>query len=151
MDLSNYDFDDLDSNVESAPRIEPGVYDLHFAGYQELTGKNNWRGLKIIFMIGDTNRQVSHAFTLEHDNEDNIRRGRSSLKKMATAMGVTKIENADSFINKTVRAPVEYDKEDKYLQINENFGKNWEPVKEKASKPAPVEKKVELQDDEIPF
>ena len=151
MDLSNYDFDDLGSDLESAPKLEPGIYDLHFAGYQELNGKNNWKALKILFTIGDSNRQVGHAFCVEHDNEDNVRRGRSSLKKMASAMGVYKITHPDDFMDKSVQAPIRYDKDDKYLEIDENFGKNWQPVSAQASKPEPAKKKSTLEDDEIPF
>jgi hypothetical protein len=151
MDLSNYDFDDLGSDLESAPKLEPGIYDLHFAGYQELNGKNNWKALKILFTIGETNRQVGHAFCVEHDNEQNANRGRSSLKKMASAMGVYKIKHPDDFMDKSVRAPLKYDNDNKYLEIDENFGKNWQPVSSEKPAPATTEKKATLDDDEIPF
>ena len=151
MDLSNYDFDDLGSDLESAPKLEPGIYDLHFAGYQELNGKNNWKALKIIFTVGETNRTVGHAFCVEHDNVDNAKRGLSSLGKMASAMGVYNPKHPDDFMDKSVQAPIKYDKDDKYLEIDENFGKNWEPVSSKAPTPAPTEKKSTLEDDEIPF
>ena len=66
-------------------------------------------------------------------------------------MGVYKITHPDDFMDKSVKAPVRYDKDDKYLEIDENFGKNWQPVSAQASKPEPAKKKSTLEDDEIPF
>ena len=155
MDLSNYDFDDLGSDLESAPKLEPGIYDLHFAGFQDepVTSANdeNYRGLKLMFTIGETNRQISHLFTMESSTERHVKMGRGSLKRMASAMGVYKITHPNDFMDKSVRAPVRYDKNDKYLEIDENFGKNWQPVSAQASKPEPAKKKSTLEDDEIPF
>jgi hypothetical protein len=151
MDLSNYDFDNLGSDLDSAPKLEPGIYDLHFAGFQELNGKNNWKALKIIFTIGETNRTVGHAFCVEHDDESNVKRGRSSLKKMASAMGVYNINHPNDFMDKSVKAPVRYDKDDKFLEIDENFGNNWKPVSSQKPTPAPADQKSTLEDDDMPF
>jgi len=137
MDLSKYDFDNLDSGSESQAKIEPGVHTLNFDGYEVVTGRNNWEAIKVFFTVGDSTFRINHAFTVGHDNPDVVRRGKHSFKAMATAMGLGSLTTMDKFMDKRVVAPIKMDDDDKYMVIDENFGKNWQPVKETAAKPKP--------------
>lgn len=144
MDLSKYDFDNLDSGSESQAKIEPGVHTLNFDGYEVVTGRNNWEAIKVFFTVGDSTFRINHAFTVGHDNPDVVRRGKHSFKAMATAMGLGSLTTMDKFMDKRVVAPIKMDDDDKYMVIDENFGKNWQPVKETAAKPKP-----KVEDDNI--
>lgn len=144
MDLSKYDFDNLDSGSESQTKIEPGVHTLNFDGYEVVTGRNNWEAIKVFFTVGDSTFRINHAFTVGHDNPDVVRRGKHSFKAMATAMGLGSLTTMDKFMDKRVVAPIKMDDDDKYMVIDENFGKNWQPVKETAAKPKP-----KVEDDNI--
>jgi len=144
MDLSKYDFDNLDSGSESQAKIEPGVHTLNFDGYEVVTGRNNWEAIKVFFTVGDSNFRINHAFTVGHDNPDVVRRGKHSFKAMAVAMGLGSLTTMDKFMDKSVIAPIKMDNDDKYMVIDENFGKNWQPVKETTAKPKP-----KVEDDNI--
>jgi hypothetical protein len=144
MDLSKYDFDNLDSGTESQAKIEPGVHTLNFDGYEVVTGRNNWEAIKVFFTVGDSNFRINHAFTVGHDNPDVVRRGKHSFKAMAVAMGLGSLTTMDKFMDKSVIAPIKMDNDDKYMVIDENFGKNWQPVKETTAKPKP-----KVEDDNI--
>ena len=144
MDLSKYDFDNLDSGTESQAKIEPGVHTLNFDGYEVVTGRNNWEAIKVFFTVGDSNFRINHAFTVGHDNPDVVRRGKHSFKAMAIAMGLGSLTTMDKFMDKSVIAPIKMDNDDKYMVIDENFGKNWQPVKETTAKPKP-----KVEDDNI--
>ena len=144
MDLSKYDFDNLDSGTESQAKIEPGVHTLNFDGYEVVTGRNNWEAIKVFFTVGDSTFRINHAFTVGHDNPDVVRRGKHSFKAMAIAMGLGSLTTMDKFMDKSVIAPIKMDNDDKYMVIDENFGKNWQPVKETTAKPKP-----KVEDDNI--
>ena len=144
MDLSKYDFDNLDSGSESQAKIEPGVHTLNFDGYEVVTGRNNWEAIKVFFTVGDSSFRINHAFTVGHDNPDVVRRGKHSCKAMATAMGLGSLTTMDKFMDKAVVAPIKMDDDDKYMVIDENFGKNWQPVKSTAAKAKP-----KVEDDNI--
>lgn len=144
MDLSKYDFDNLDSGSESQAKIEPGVHTLNFDGYEVVTGKNNWEAIKVFFTVGDSTFRINHSFAMQHDNPEVSRRGKHSFKAMATAMGLGSLTTMDKFMDKRVVAPIKMDDDDKYMVIDENFGKNWQPVKETTAKPKP-----KVEDDNI--
>jgi hypothetical protein len=144
MDLTKYDFDNTDSGSESQAKIEPGVHTLNFDGYEVVTGRNNWEAIKVFFTVGDSTFRINHAFTVGHDNPDVVRRGKHSFKAMATAMGLGSLTTMDKFMDKAVVAPIKTDDDDKYMVIDENFGKNWQPVKETAAKSKP-----KVEDDNI--
>jgi hypothetical protein len=144
MDLTKYDFDNLDSSAESQARIEPGVHTLHFDGYESVSGKNNWEAIKVFFTVGDSTFRINHSFAMQHDNPEVSRRGKHSFKAMAIAMGVSELTSMDKFMDKSVVAPIKMDDDDKYMVIDENFGKNWQPVKETTAKPKP-----KVEDDSI--
>jgi hypothetical protein len=144
MDLTKYDFDNTDSGSESQTKIEPGVHTLNFDGYEVVTGRNNWEAIKVFFTVGSSTFRINHAFTVGHDNPDVVRRGKHSFKAMATAMGLGSLTSMDKFMDKSVVAPVIMDNDDKYMVIDENFGKNWQPATESVAKPKP-----KVEDDNI--
>ena len=135
MDLTKYDLNNIDSGEESKPKIEPGVHTLHFDGYEVVNGRNNWEAIKVFFTVGDSGFKINHAFTMGHDNPDVVRRGKHSFKAMADAMGVTSLSSMDNFMDAKVQAPLKNDNDDKYLVIDENFGKNWQPATGGVKKP----------------
>jgi len=135
MDLTKYNFDNLDSGTESQAKIEPGVHTLNFDGYEVVTGRNNWEAIKVFFTVGESGFRINHAFAMEHDNPDVARRGRHSFKAMATAMGLGSLTSMDKFMDKSVVVPIKMDADDKYMVIDEDFGKNWKPASQKVSKP----------------
>jgi len=142
MDLTKYDFDNIGSDSESQAKIEPGVHTLNFDGYEIVTGRNNWEAIKVFFTVGDSTFRINHAFTVGHDNPDVVRRGKHSFKAMANAMGVKTLSSMDNFMDTRVSAPLKMDDDNKYMVIDENFGKNWNPVKGAAAKPAPADDNI---------
>jgi len=129
MDLSKYDFDNLDSGSESQAKIEPGVHTLNFDGYEVVTGRNNWEAIKVFFTVGDSTFRINHAFTVGHDNPDVVRRGKHSFKAMATAMGLDSLTTMDKFMDKAVVAPIKMDDDNKYMVIDENFERTGSQLK----------------------
>jgi hypothetical protein len=136
MDLTNFNVDIADDNKSA---VEPGRYVLNYAGEEEkpVEGKSNWRGHKMYFEIDGTGITINHTFTIGHDDSRYVDWGVKSLLLMAKAMGFesppTKTET--QMIGKSVSA--ELVKGDTgYLEINEQFGKTWQPTNQK---PKPVE------------
>ena len=50
MDLSKYKSQVDESSLET---LEPGVYDLEYTQDEEITGRNGWVALKVLFRVVD--------------------------------------------------------------------------------------------------
>jgi len=158
-DLTQYnDGNAFDANeTESTGKgLEPGRYTMHYAGDEIINGKNNWVALKMFFEIDGSTIVMNTTFTLGSDNPKAVEIGDISLKLLLKAMGVTSMKNTDELVGKSVSGQLVRDPDnERYLKIDQNYGKNWQPVEEAKAPttPAakPVENKKEDLGDEIPF
>tara|TARA_R100001443_G_scaffold105139_2_gene114068 strand:+ start:476 stop:973 length:498 start_codon:yes stop_codon:yes gene_type:complete len=149
----------LDTNdVESSGgggSLEPGRYNLHYAGHEMMANDKGWEGMKIIFEVDGTTINVDSLFTLKHPKDDVVKRGQNSLKLFGNAVGINSIKSADQFLGKTVSADL-IRNEKGYLAIDEQFGGTWgapltkEEAKEKVKKEA-KDDDSEIKSEDIPF
>jgi hypothetical protein len=99
---------------------------------------------------------MNTTFTLGSDNPKAVEIGDISLKLLLKAMGVTSMKNTDELVGKSVSGQLIRDPDnERYLKIDQNYGKNWQPVEE-AKAPTPTAKPVEENKeddlgDKIPF
>jgi hypothetical protein len=147
---------DANETESTGKGLEPGRYTMHFAGDEIITGKNNWVALKMFFEIDGSTIVMNTTFTLQSDNPKAVEIGDISLKLLLKAMGVTSMKNTDELVGKSVSGQLIRDPDnERYLKIDQNYGKNWQPVEEtKAPTPAakPVEESKEDDlGDKIPF
>ena len=150
-----YDANETETGGSS---LEPGRYTMHFAGDEIINGKNNWVALKMYFELDGTTIVMNTTFTLGSDNPKAVTIGDISLKLLLKAMGVTSMKNTEELLGKAVSGVLVRDPEnERYMKIDQNYGKNWQPVEAaKAPTPAPAAKPVEKNKeedlgDEIPF
>ncbi len=147
---------DANETESTGKGLEPGRYTMHFAGDEIIHGKNNWVALKMFFEIDGSTIVMNTTFTLGSDNPKAVEIGDISLKLLLKAMGVTSMKNTDELVGKSVSGQLIRDPDnERYLKIDQNYGKNWQPVEEvKAPTPAakPVEENKEDDlGDKIPF
>ena len=166
MDLTKYNVNVSDDNKSG---IEPGRYILNYAGEEKkpLEGKKNWRGHKMYFEVDGTGITISHAFTIGHDDPRYVDWGVKSMLLMSQAMGFTSppTDTETQMIGKSVSAELVRG-DSGYLEINEQFGKTWQPAKgspkpkvvsEKPIQAGPSEADLQAMgssvadDDDVPF
>jgi len=142
--------------------LEPGRYNMHYAGAEVINGKNGWEAIKMSFEIDGSTITVDTTFTMKLEGSDPVKSqkameiGNISLSLLLKAMGVTSMKNTDELVGKSVSGQLIRDPDnERYLKIDQNYGKNWQPVEEvKAPTPAakPVEENKEDDlGDKIPF
>ncbi len=147
---------DANETESTGKGLEPGRYTMHFAGDEIITGKNNWVALKMFFEIDGSTIVMNTTFTLGSDNPKAVEIGDISLKLLLKAMGVTSMKNTDELVGKSVSGQLVRDPDnERYLKIDQNYGKNWQPVEETnapthAAKPVEENKEDDLGD-KIPF
>ena len=106
------------------------------------------------FEIDGTTITIDTTFTMKLEGDDPVKSqkavdiGDISLRLLLKAMGVTSMKNTDELAGKSVSGQLIRDPfNERYMKIDQNYGKNWQPVEEaKAATPAakPVaETKVE--------
>ena len=155
------DVDELNTGGSS---LEPGRYKMHYAGAEEITGKNGWEAVKMAFEIDGTTITMDTTFTMKLEGDDPVKSakaveiGDTSLKLLLKAMGVTSMKDTDSLVGKAVSGQLVRDpNNERYMKIDQNYGKNWQPVEAaKAPSPTPAakpveENKEEYLGDKIPF
>lgn len=132
MDLTKFNVDVSDDNKSV---VEPGRHILNYAGEDEkpVEGKSNWRGKKMYFEIDGTGITINHTFTIGHDDPRYVDWGIKSLLLMAKAMGFASppTETETQMIGKSVSAELVRGNNG-YLEINEQFGKTWQPAQTSA-------------------
>jgi|TARA_X000001388_G_C2229781_1_gene122682 hypothetical protein len=142
----------LDTNdVESSGgggSLEPGRYNLHYAGHEMMANDKGWEGMKIIFEVDGTTINVNSLFTLKHPKEDVVVRGTTSLKLFGNAAGINSIKSADQFLGKTVSADL-IRGEKGYLEIDEQYGRTWGMPLSKEEAKEEVKKEAKDDDSEI--
>ncbi len=142
--------------------LEPGRYNMHYAGAETISGKNGWEAIKMSFEIDGSTITVDTTFTMKLEGSDPVKSqkameiGNISLSLLLKAMGVTSMKNTDELVGKSVSGQLIRDPDnERYLKIDQNYGKNWQPVEE-AKAPTPAAKPVEENKeddlgDKIPF
>jgi hypothetical protein len=142
--------------------LEPGRYIMHYAGDEIIKGKNGWEAIKMSFEIDGSTITLDTTFTMKLEGDDPVKSqkameiGDRSLKLLLKAMGVTSTKNTDELVGKSVSGQLIRDPDnERYLKIDQNYGKNWQPVEE-AKAPTPAAKPVEENKeddlgDKIPF
>lgn len=132
MDLTEFGLDNIDAGEGSSSgggkSIEPGIYNLSYDGSEMVEGKNGWKALKLFFEVESTTIRMSHAFTMDMDNKESkaISIGRDSLSMMLNAMGVKSMKNTDELVGQKVQCLLSRG-DNGYLEIDDDFGKNWKP------------------------
>lgn len=154
VDLTQFNggeaFDTANANGSGGGSLEPGRYILHYAGSDIVTGKNNWKALKMLFEVDGTTINVDTTFTMEHDSPKAVNIGQNSLMLLMNAMGVNSMKNADQLIGKSVSAEL-IRADSGYLEIKEDFGKTWQIVGVVKSEPKEEPKPDSSVEDAIPF
>jgi len=142
----------LDTNdVESSGgggSLEPGRYNLHYAGHEMMANAEGWEGMKIIFEVDGTTINVDNLFTLKHPREDIVKRGLNSLKLFGNAMDINSIKSPDQFLGKSVSADLIRNKKG-YLAIDEKYGATWGVPMSKDAVKEEVKKEAKDDDSEI--
>ena len=153
---------DVDEVNTGGSSLEPGRYKMHFAGAEEVKGKNGWEAIKMSFEIDGTTISIDTTFTMKLEGDDPVKSqkameiGDTSLKLLLKAMGVSSMKDTDQLVGKSVSGQLIRDPDnERYLKIDQNYGKNWQPVEE-AKAPTPAAKPVEESKeddlgDKIPF
>jgi uncharacterized membrane protein YukC len=149
MDLSNYDLE-VDATLEQEA-LQPGKYNVSYVSAEEISGKNGWVAIKMLFSVEGTNHFVPCTFTVGSNNPKAIDIGRQSLAMLANAAGLTELKNTEDLKGKVVSVEVK-NNESGYAEIDDNYGKNWQAVEKKAVAKKVTPKKAEPEDDpDIPF
>ena len=142
--------------------LEPGRYKMHYAGASKITGKNGWEAIAMSFEIDGTTISIDTTFTMKSEGDDPVKSqkameiGDTSLKLLLKAMGLTSMKDTDQLVGKAVSGVLVRDpKNERFMKIDQNYGKNWQPVEE-AKAPTPAAKPVEENKeddlgDKIPF
>ena len=167
MDLTKFNVDVSDDNKSV---VEPGRHILNYAGEESnpITSERNaeWRGKRMYFEIDGTGIRISHTFTIGSNDPKYVDWGIKSLLLMAQAMGFTSppTDTETQMIGKSVSAELVRGNTG-YLEINEQFGKTWQPAQTSA-KPTPQNDNIQTgpsqadldsvrstdaSDDDVPF
>jgi len=156
MDLTEFNngkpFDTENVSSGGNSSLEPGRHTLHYAGADMIEGKNNWKAIKMLFEVDGTTIVISNTFTVGSDNAKAIDIGNNSMLLLMNAMGVGSLKNTDELVGKSVSAEL-VRADSGYLEIDEQFGKTWQPVGDtpkEDSSDHPDPKEV-LDSDDIPF
>lgn len=151
MDLSNYDIE-VNGSLEQDV-LKPGRYNVSYVSAEEITGKNGWVAIKMLFSVEGQNAFVPCTFTVGHNNPKVVDVGKQSLAMLANAAGLTQLKDTDDLKGQTVSVEVAHN-DNGYAEINDNYGKSWQAVEKKvaAKKVKPESQKPDSDTEEdIPF
>ena len=150
MDLSNYDLE-VDTSMEKDV-LAPGKYNVSYVSAEEITGKNGWVAVKMLFAVEGKSAFVPCTFTVASNNPKAVDVGKQSLAMLANAAGLTQLKDTDDLKGKTVSVEVKHN-ERGYPEIDDNYGKNWQAVEKKVSATKVEPKKADEEEDtsDIPF
>ena len=149
MDLSNYDLN-VDMSMEKDV-LAPGRYNVSYVSAEEITGKNGWVAIKMVFAVEGKSAFVPCTFTVASNNPKAVDVGKQSLAMLANAAGLSQLKNTEDLKGKTVAVEVKHN-ERGYAEIDDNYGKNWQAVAKKVSATKAEPKQADEEDtSDIPF
>tara|TARA_E500000318_G_C3414078_1_gene154719 strand:- start:117 stop:566 length:450 start_codon:yes stop_codon:yes gene_type:complete len=149
MDLSNYDLN-VDMSMEKDV-LAPGRYNVSYVSAEEITGKNGWVAIKMVFAVEGKSAFVPCTFTVASNNPKAVDVGKQSLAMLANAAGLSQLKNTEDLKGKTVAVEVKHN-ERGYAEIDDNYGKNWQAVAKKVSDTKAEPKQADEEDtSDIPF
>ena len=171
VDVSKFIADGDLNNVpeaEGLANIEEGVHTLDFEGSEDISGENEktgpagWQGVRINFVVNGTKFKLNTGFIMSYGDEGInhvvAKRGLHDFKEMCMAFGLAEgeaITEIDTkLFSKSVKCNVATN-DAGYLNIDTNFGKNWEAAEAVPEVKVPLsngaDKSEGLTDDKIPF
>ena len=150
MDLSNYDLE-VDTSMEKDV-LAPGRYNVSYVSAEEISGKNGWVAVKILFAVEGKSAFVPCTFTVASNNPKAVDIGKQSLAMLANAAGLTQLKDTDDLKGKVVSVEVKHNDRG-YPEVDDSFGRNWSAVEKKVSATKVEPKKADEEGDtsDIPF
>ena len=160
MDYSEYKKEDVLVD-ESGTSIEPGIHEIKCMTEELFEGEDKngvVRKVVLDFIFPKGQARVKEWYTINSGNPKAENIGIAKLNGLMVAAGLNKFSetwSTDGLVGKSVICKIiEVEKEGKkYLQIDDDYGRNYKPVKEETPAKVVKEEKPSASEntDEIPF